>query len=318
MTSPVGNKPRALPTPQAAVVKQPEAQPTAIEDHIAFFKSLSKDGVVDAESTRRGLKAIGLTPVSTALGGNILTSPFAIAQAKGQGFFAELKAGATGALAINRLGESIRGPDPKTGKSQDSEVFDKQTGQLNPDAFMTMWTTFAGSKGYLTDEDIHHLVQGKPVNALEFGLLQEVAGQINDKGERVLTGDRVLAFYDGSLFSGLAKARADNVLYKPTGELKHDGAKEIAKRLASMALQNGGVSAGESGKAIFGAKLAIDVGASLTYQQKEKTLWPTIELGVKTAIKGGPTFKGDDAQLAKNIGPNVAGTYKAMCPLGLG
>ncbi len=177
---------------------------------------------------------------------------------------------------------------------------------------MTMWKDFAGDKGYLNDGDVVALVENKVVNALEFGLLMELAGQITTEGERVLTPETMISFYDGSLFDDLAKARADGVLLVPTGVQQHDGTKEIAKSLASMALQNGGAAAGEGAKSLYGAKMTIDVDASLKYQQKDKSLGPTLKLA------GGTALKGLDSDLAQSIGTSLAGTFKAMCPAGKG
>lgn len=284
---------------------------TALEQHISFFENLAKPGTVNAKNTRGGLEALGLTGASKAFGGHALTVAFAVPQAGDKGVMAKLKAAASGELQIDRIDEGVRGVNEKTGERSDSGVYDDK-GNINAEAFMTMWKDFAGDKGYLNDSDVVALVENKVVNALEFGLLMELAGQINTDGERVLTPETMISFYDGALFDELAKAREDGVLLVPTGVQQHDGTKEIAKSLASMALQNGGAAAGEGAKSIYGAKMTIDVDASLKYQQKDKSLGPTIKLA------GGTALKGLDSDLAQSIGTSLAGTFKAMCPAGKG
>ena len=309
-----GNAKAPAAKTEAAAATATKAGPakTALQKHISFFENLTNgEGTVDAKNTRKGLGALGLTGVSNAFGGHALTVPFAIPQNAKNGVGAKLRAAATGELAIDRIHEGVRGVDEKTGKPSDSGVYDKD-GNINSAAFMTMWKDFAGDKGYLNDSDVVSLVENKVVNALEFGLLMELAGQINTDGERVLTPNTMISFYDGSLFEDLAKARESGVLLQPTGVQQHDGAKEIAKSLSSMALQNGGAAAGEGAKALYGAKMTIDVDASLAYQQKDKSLGPTIKLA------GGTALKGIDSELAQNIGTSLAGTFKAMCPAGKG
>ncbi len=53
---------------------------TALERHISFFENLSKPGTVNAQNTRGGLEALGLTGASNKFGGHALTVPFAIPQ----------------------------------------------------------------------------------------------------------------------------------------------------------------------------------------------------------------------------------------------
>ena len=273
------------PSPSLSVVEKPANSPLA--NHIAFFETLTKDGgktgLVQTSGTRDGLRKLGLSGISVAVGGVALTAPFSIAQNKS--LFAN-------AVHMDRIQEGVRADGTDTG------VF-KKDGSLDTAAFEKFWKTTAGDKGYLTDADLDKLVNKQPkgsttkglgpVAALEWNLLRELAGQINTKGERVLTLNHALAFYDGTLFADLAKAREAGTLYKPTGAVSHDGLKKVAKGLSSQALQLGGADAGEGAKAIRAGNLTIDDAASLEYQQKSKTL-----------------------------GPTLAGAFKALCPAGKG
>ena len=287
MTTKVGSLPLVLPkvvnaeTPvnKAVTTSPAELSPdgrTMIAHHVAFFETLGADGaktgIVNAKGTREGLKKLGLGGLSVPFGGVALTAPFAIPQNKSL----------TTTVHMSRLQEGVRGPGKDTG------VF-KQDGSVDAGAFKAFWQETAGKKGYIVDADITKLVQGKPVSALEFNLVMELAGQINTKGERVLTLEHMLAFYDGTLFKDLAHARETGSLYKPTGAVSHDGLKSVAKGLSSQALQLGGADAGEGAKAISAGNLTIDDAASLEYQQKSKTL-----------------------------GSTLAGAFKALCPAGKG
>lgn len=250
---------------------------SSLAQHIAFFETLNKDGsktgVVQTGGTRDGLRALGLSGISVPFGGVALTAPFSIRMNKSL---------TANKVHMDRIGDMVRADGTDTG------VY-KKDGSLDVAAFKTFWQSAAGKKGYITDADVTQLVARKPVSALEFCLLMELAGQINTKGERVLTLDTMVAFYDGSLFADLAKARAEGTLYKPTGAVAHDGLKKVAQGLSSQALQMGGADAGEGAKAIAARNNTIDDAASLEYQQKTKTL-----------------------------GPTLAGAFKALCPAGKG
>ncbi|MDP2345897.1 MAG: caleosin family protein [Deltaproteobacteria bacterium] len=279
-----------LPKAEAKTTSTETAAPrenTALANHIAFFETLTKDGgktgIVSTGGTRDGLRKLGISGISVAVGGVALTAPFSIRQNKS--IFAN-------AVHMDRIQEGVRADGTDTG------VF-KKDGTIDTAAFEKFWTKTAGPKGYLTDADLDKLVNKQPkgsetkglgpVAALEWCLLRDLAGQINTKGERVLTLNHAIAFYDGTLFADLAKARESGTLYKPTGATSHDGLKKVAKGLSSQALQFGGADAGEGAKAISAGNLTIDDAASLEYQQKSKTL-----------------------------GPTLAGAFKALCPAGKG
>lgn len=273
---------------QASPAKETAAAPNnAVAAHIAFFEARNKDGkgtgIVNMESTREGLEKLGLAGISIPFGGFALTAPFSIRQNKS--LFAD-------AVHMNRIQEGVRADGTDTG------VFKKEDGSLDVANFKKFFNRVAGDKGYITDADLSKLVNKAPagqekglgpVSALEWTLLKELAGQINTKGERILTLEHMVAFYDGSLFKDLAAAREAGTLYKPTGATSHDGLKKVAKGLSSQALQMGGVDAGEGAKANKAASFTIDEEASLAYQQKTKTL-----------------------------GPTLAGAFKALCPAGKG
>ncbi len=279
----VSTLPKVGPAANLVPVAKPElvastVQPnSSLAQHIAFFETLNKDGsksgVVQTGGTRDGLKALGIRGLSVPFGGLALTAPFSIRMNKS--LFANK-------VHMDKIGDMVRADGTDTG------VY-KKDGSLDVDAFKNFWQGTAGKKGYITDADVTQLTAKKPVSALEFCLLMELAGQINTKGERVLTLDTMVAFYDGSLFADLAKARESGTLYQPTGAVAHDGLKKVAKGLSSQALQLGGKDAGEGAKAIGAGTMTIDDAASLEYQQKSKTL-----------------------------GSTLAGAFKALCPAGKG
>jgi hypothetical protein len=280
--------PAAPTTTKAATSAAAAEQPlSSLAQHIAFFETLSKDGdktgLVQTRGTRDGLRKLGLGGVSVPFGGVALTAPFSIRQ--NHSLFAN-------AVHMDRIQEGVRADGSDTG------VFNKADGSLNLDNLKAFIARAAGDKGYITDKDLSKLLNKQPageqkglgpVAALEWNLLMELAGQITTRGERVLTTDHIVAFYDGSLFKDLAAAREAGTLYKPTGAVSHDGLRKVAKGLSSQALQLGGVDAGEGAKANKAASFTIDDAASLEYQQKTKTL-----------------------------GSTLAGAFKALCPAGKG
>jgi hypothetical protein len=277
------------PTPTKAATTETATTATAttkpnsaLANHIAFFETQGT-GIVTSKGTALGLRKLGLGGISVPFGGVALTAPFSIPQNKS--LFANQ-------VHMDRIQEGVRGGGTDTG------VFNKADGSLNVDNLKKFWTSVAGPKGYINDADVSKLVNKKPagqtpglgpVAALEWNLLKELAGQITTTGERVLTLEHIVAFYDGSLFNDLAAAREAGTLYKPTGATSHDGLKKVAKGLSSQALQLGGVDAGEGAKANKAATFTIDEAASLEYQQKTKTL-----------------------------GSTLAGAFKALCPAGKG
>ncbi len=279
------NNEAAAPTAKAKpaeATSAPEKPLSSLAQHIAFFETQGT-GNVQQKGTREGLKALGIGGISVGFGGFALTAPFSIRQNKS--LFAD-------AVHMDRIQEGVRADGTDTG------VYNKADGSLNLDNLKKFITSAAGDKGFITDKDIGKFINKQPagqpkglgpVAALEWNLLMELAGQITTKGERVLTVDHVVAFYDGSLFKDLAAAREAGTLYKPTGAVSHDGLRKVAKGLSSQALQMGGVEAGEAAKANKAATFTIDDAASLEYQQKTKTL-----------------------------GSTLAGAFKALCPAGKG
>ena len=135
---------------------------TMIAHHVAFFERLgaggAQTGIVDQNSTRAGLKKLGLDLVSRAFGGVALTAPFAIRQTKSL----------TTVVEMERLKEGVRAD------GTDTAIF-KKDGSVDANAFKAFWKSTAGAKGYIVDADLSKLVKGKPVSALEFHLVMELA-----------------------------------------------------------------------------------------------------------------------------------------------
>jgi len=276
---------------------------TDIEKHVQGFIDipLSKEkgeAVVTPHATQQVLEAMGIRVESHGkldlvgnkldpAGGDLLTKLFAKRQ------------GHPGFVETDRLGEvGIR--EKATGFSAHSGTFDKKTGMIDAKKAATWWQNTSEGKGYITKDDVVRYLNGpgvdvlglfalklpgKFLNGLEFTLLFDLAAQVSDKGERVLTPDRFLAFLDGSLWRGLAEARASGTLYEPVkiGASMHGGsAGKVAMEMAKLTAAYGGpTDAGTM--ALHQAKLTIDTEASLKYQQAEKTLVPTL-LGAVRAL----------------------------------
>jgi hypothetical protein len=268
--------------------------PDGIQAHLQAFVDVDKSAqlgkpVITARSTREMLSAMGL---ATMAGGHILQKPFSIPQ------------GHAGHADLARMKEGIRAVS--SGIQADTGTYDKATGGMNPDKAIAFWKDITQGKGYVTVDDVNRFVTGdtvhdvglfhtrkpgKVLNELELRLLFDVAAQVDDKGQRVLTADRFVAFLDGTLWQGLAQARAAGTLYqpRPVGEVAHEGPKKVAAGLAKLAAAYAG-SAGDPGTAAGAqANLTIDVEASLQEQQRTKTLLPTI-----------------------------GGAMRALCPVGFG
>ena len=265
-----------------------------IEAHLQAFVDVHRSAelgkpVITAQSTREMLGALG---IKTRAGGHILQKPFSIAQ--GHAEHADLA----------RMKEGVR--EKKTGISAHTGTFEHKTGRLDPKEAVAFWKEVAGPKGYVTVDDVNRFVTGdkvvdlglihlrkpgKVVNELEFRLLFDMAAQVSDKGERVLTTDRFTAFIDGTLWQDLAKARKAGTLYqpRPVGEMIHEGSKKVAKGLAQLAATYGGTTADAGTSAAHQGALTIDTDASLKQQQKTKTL-----------------------------GPTIGGAMRALCPMGFG
>lgn len=274
-------------TPTGTVEKM-----TDLERHVAGFADLplSREkgaAVVTASSTQEVLEALGIRVESTGTfdlaartnrqGGNILTGLFANRQ------------GHPDYVETARLAEvGVRAT--REGVLADTGMFE-QSGMLNPERAAQWWHETSGGKGYMTLEDIRGYVDGpaldlglislkrpgKAFNELEFHLLFDIAAVVDDKGQRVLTPDRFLAFLDGSLWRDLAKARAEGTLYEPTkvGVAVHESTKKVASELARLAARYGGI-ADTGTQALHQGQLTVDTTASLTYQQQQKALHPTI------------------------------------------
>ena len=255
--------------------------PDGIQAHLQAFVDVQKSAelgkpVITSRSTREMLSAMG---IATLAGGEILQKPFSIPQ------------GHAGYADLARMKEGIRGV--ATGIQADTGTYDKATGGMNPDKAIAFWQDITQGKGFVTADDVNRFVTGdtvhdfglfhtrkpgKVLNELELRLLFDVAAQVDDKGQRVLTSDRFVAFLDGTLWAGLAQARAAGTLYqpRPVGEIAHEGPKKVATGLAKLAAAFAGPAGDAGTSAAHQGNLTIDVEASLREQQSTKTLLPTI------------------------------------------
>jgi peroxygenase len=183
------NKPRAAPA-------IPWDEMTALQKHVSFF-DYDGDGYVTVLEDYRGLRALGIDPVSA--------SAFATA------INAALGTSTVGypslTISIHGIANAVHGSD--------SGIYDSQ-GDFVPAAFDALFDDWDrnGSDGLdpvelaaraIDDADLGD-VFGVTASAAEFGLLYAVAAE---DGE--LTRDRMRAFYDGTLFYDLAEERAGEI-----------------------------------------------------------------------------------------------------------
>jgi hypothetical protein len=268
--------------------------PEGIEAHLWAFIDVQdsqrrKRPVVTVRSTNELLKALGF---DTTIGGYIVTTPFAIAQ--GHPTF----------VALDRIREGIR--SMSIGPFADSGTFVRKTGTLDPERGVTFWMKLTANKGYATLADVEAYVgevstgtnvgafgplrlrlPGHPINELEIRLLFDLAAQMTNDGERVMTADRFVAFIDGSLWQDYAKARVSKRLYepRPLGAIVHEDAKKVATRLIALS--------GKSGTAIWPPNVTLNPEKSLAEQQREKTIVPTLVNAFVTALPFGLVSRGD-------------------------
>lgn len=179
---------------------EPRAEPaipwddmTPLQKHVSFF-DYDGDGYITVLEDYRGLRALGIDPVSA--------SAFAFAINAGLG----TQTSGYPSLTIN-LFEIADGEH-----GSDTGIYDEE-GNLDPVAFDALFDTWDldGSDGLspveltaraVDDAELGDLF-GVTASAAEFGLLYAIAAE---DGE--LSRDRMQAFYDGTLFYDLAEERA--------------------------------------------------------------------------------------------------------------
>jgi peroxygenase len=183
------NPPRAEPA-------IPWDEMTPLQKHVSFF-DFNGDGYVTVIEDYRGLRALGIDPVSS--------SAFAFA------INAALGSSTSGYPSLTISIEGIA--DGEHGS--DTGIYDAD-GNFVPEAFDHLFDQWDrnGSGGLdpaelaaraIDDADLFDLF-GITASAGEFGLLYAVAAE---DGE--LTRDRMSAFYDGTLFYDLAEERAGTI-----------------------------------------------------------------------------------------------------------
>jgi peroxygenase len=183
------NTPRAAPA-------IPWDDMTALQKHVSFF-DFNGDGYVTVLEDYRGLRALGIDPVSAS----------AFATAINTALGTPTSGYPTLTISIYGIASAVHGSD--------SGIYDSQ-GHFVPSAFEALFDTWDrnGSGGLdpvelaqrtIDDADLFDLF-GVTASAAEWGLLYAVAAE---NGE--LTRDRMRGFYDGTLFYDLAEERAGQI-----------------------------------------------------------------------------------------------------------
>jgi peroxygenase len=166
---------------------------TPLQKHVSFF-DYNGDGYVTLLEDYKGLRALGIDPVSAA----------AFASAINTALGTPTSGYPSLTISIYGIAKGVHGSD--TG------IYDSQ-GRFVPEAFERLFDDWDknGSDGLdpaelaartINDADLGDLF-GVTGSVAEFGLLYAVAAE---NGE--LTRDRMRAFYDGTLFYTLADERA--------------------------------------------------------------------------------------------------------------
>jgi peroxygenase len=169
---------------------------TPLQKHVSFF-DYNGDGYVTVLEDYRGLRALGIDPVSATAFASAINAALGTPTAG----YPSLT------ISIYGIANGVHGSD--TG------IYDSQ-GRFVPQAFDQLFADWDrnGSGGLdpaelvartLDDADLGDLF-GITASGAEFGLLYAVAA---DDGE--LTRERMRAFYDGTLFYVLAEERAGQI-----------------------------------------------------------------------------------------------------------
>jgi peroxygenase len=234
--------------PEAKVTRIPgAARPegmTALQHHVTFFDG-NKDGVISVAETDAAMRALGLAPKTS--------TPTAVVINFG------LAKDTTGSL----LGLKVSVPNIHQGKhAGDTDIYDEK-GNFVPRKLDELWAKFDKDKdGQLTRAELDNMinvnakdagVKGKIAARGEFFLLLDLAGQPNAKGEKVITKERLQAFYDGTLFPQIAAERA------AMGKDPNHG--DVNAGIAGAARHFGGIFAGAAAGAKAGEIATVGVNA---------------------------------------------------------
>ncbi|MHC4831338.1 MAG: caleosin family protein [Planctomycetota bacterium] len=206
---------------------------TALQRHADYF-DLNGDGMISNRETRKAIKALGMS--GTTAGPVGLTINLGLGKKTG---------GRRTKINIDNIHQGKH--------AGDTGIFDKG-GNFVPEKFEEMWQSFdLNQDGELTQHELDNMIntnvaeaggEGKLAARGEFYLLMDIAGKVNQSGEKTLTRDQMQSFYDGSLFPDLAAERAKDP-HKP----------KIARGIAGLARTLGGILGGRRSGPTTGRRL---------------------------------------------------------------
>lgn len=248
---PAGGADEAAPDPEwqarLEALNRGPGEPTALERHVQFFDT-NKDRQLSVKEVREGLERLGMESwwdrvVASTVNNALLGPPTRdrlitfkidideIEKAKHEG-----------------SNTGIFGPD----------------GHFVPEKFEEMFGRFDKDRdGRLTASEIKTMVavntigaswRGKFSAEAEFDLMLELCAYEDEKGERYMTKDRMLRFYDGRLFDEIAaevKLYGKMIRHPVPGHVGGDDAGALPR----LARSGAGPAAGPAAGAAFGESL---------------------------------------------------------------
>ncbi|MBK9087745.1 MAG: hypothetical protein IPL90_01305 [Holophagales bacterium] len=183
---------------------------TALQKHVDFFDT-DHDGRITLFETYQGLRRLGLGAARSAVFGGVINAALGPSTSRAP------------SLTVNATHISAGRHGSDTG------VYDEE-GHFVKRSFDRLFTRYDGDEdGALGREDLARLFEGSRTDLLghlgsmaEFGLLLSLAGE-DRNGRKVLSRQRLLEFYDGSLFYKLAdevESRRANARASLSGALR--------------------------------------------------------------------------------------------------
>jgi peroxygenase len=165
---------------------------TALQKHVDFFDA-DHDGRISLSETYCGLRRLGLGAARSAAFAGVIN--------------AALGSSTSGAASLSVDAERIH-----AGKhASDTGVYDA-SGRFSQARFRQLFASYdSDGDGALDTVELNRMYAGSRTDLMghlgsraEFGLLLDLAGE-DRNGKRVLTRERLLRFYNGSLFYQLAE-----------------------------------------------------------------------------------------------------------------
>jgi len=175
---------------------------TALQKHIDFFDT-DHDGRITLSETYCGLRRLGLGAARSAAFAGVIN--------------AALGSSTSGSASLSVDAERIH-----AGKhGSDTGVYDA-SGRFSQTRFRRLFASYdADGDGALDTVELNRMYAGSRTDLMghlgsraEFGLLLDLAGEERN-GKRVLTRERLLRFYNGSLFYQLAEEVAARRASRP-------------------------------------------------------------------------------------------------------